>query len=110
MDLGSSSGNLVAHAMASLMRRQATTEGQRPYTIGPQDHRGVVMTLSVLFLLYALMVMGMRYAARARTMGMDDFIVVGATVSRVQVHDVLSLTDHTNSYLPSLNLRHSSVQ
>lgn len=57
-----------------------TVEGPRPFIITSDDHRGVVLTLAVLFILYALMVLGMRLAARIRSMGLDDFVSILATV------------------------------
>lgn len=55
-------------------------EGPRPFTITENDHRGVVMSLAVLFILYAVMIIGMRLAARMRTMGWDDYLAILATV------------------------------
>jgi len=61
---------------------QASTfqEGPRPFTITKHDHRGVVMALVVTFILYAVMIIGMRLAARLRTMGVDDYLAILATV------------------------------
>lgn len=59
----------------------APVEGPRPFTITPDDHRGVVMSLAVLFIIYAFMIIGLRLAARMRTMGVDDWLAILATVS-----------------------------
>lgn len=54
--------------------------GPRPYTISGHDHSGIALTISVLFLVYAVMVVSMRIATKYRNMGVDDWITVGATV------------------------------
>lgn len=59
----------------------APVEGPRPFTITHDDHRGVVVSVAILFILYACMIIGMRLAARVRTMGVDDWLAVAATVS-----------------------------
>jgi len=56
-------------------------EGPRAFTITSDDHRGVVMCLAVLFIIYAFMIIGMRLAARIRTIGIDDWLAITATVS-----------------------------
>lgn len=38
------------------------------------------MAVSILFMIYAFMVLGMRVAAKYRSMGFDDWLSVGATV------------------------------
>ena len=57
-------------------------EGRRAFTISKNDHRGVVLSVAVLFIIYAFMIGGMRLAARMRTMGPDDYLAILATVSR----------------------------
>jgi len=59
----------------------APVEGPRAFTFKSDDHRGVVMAVAVLFIIYAFMIIGMRLAARLRTMGMDDWLAIAATVS-----------------------------
>lgn len=56
-------------------------EGPRAYLITHDDHRGVLMCLALLFIGYALMIIGMRIFARYRTMGIDDYLAMVATVS-----------------------------
>lgn len=57
-------------------------EGPRAFTITKDDHRGVVLTVAVLFIIYAFMTIGLRLAARIRTMGVDDYLAILATVSK----------------------------
>jgi len=57
-------------------------EGPRAFTITKDDHRGVVVAVAVLFIFYAFMTIGLRLAARIRTMGVDDYLAILATVSK----------------------------
>lgn len=81
----------------------APVEGPRPFTITHDDHRGVVMCVSVLFIGYAFMTIALRLAARIRNMGIDDWLAVVGTVCRLLVFHVLS-TDYNRS-LPSPSLQ-----
>ena len=59
---------------------EAPVLGERPFRITGNDHRGVVLTVSILFIVYALMVLGMRVAGKYRSMGIEDWLAIAATV------------------------------
>jgi hypothetical protein len=54
--------------------------GPRPYGLTGSDHRGTVLTVGILFTVYAFMVLGIRLATRYRNMGIDDWLSIVATV------------------------------
>ena len=54
--------------------------GDRPYPLTDDDHRGIALTMSILFLVYTIMVLVMRVAGRYRNMGVDDWLSIAATV------------------------------
>lgn len=56
-------------------------EGPRAYQITHDDQRGALMCIALIFIGYALMIISMRVFARIRTMGIDDYIAMVATVS-----------------------------
>ncbi len=58
--------------------------GLRPFPVTDDDRRAVVLTVSILFIIYAFMVLGMRLATKYQNMGIDDWLSVAATV-RIQV-------------------------
>ncbi|EXJ59770.1 hypothetical protein A1O7_03917 [Cladophialophora yegresii CBS 114405] len=53
--------------------------GPRPYHYTADDHRGLVLTISILFVVYSLMVLAMRLASKYRNMGVEDWLAVAAT-------------------------------
>ncbi|ETI29384.1 hypothetical protein G647_01837 [Cladophialophora carrionii CBS 160.54] len=55
------------------------TLGPRPYHYTADDHRGVVLTISILFVVYSLLVLAMRLASKYRNMGVEDWLAVAAT-------------------------------
>lgn len=57
-------------------------EGPRPFTIVQDDHRGVIVAVAAVFMVYAYMIIALRLAARIRTMGLDDSLAILATVSK----------------------------
>ncbi|KAK5192488.1 hypothetical protein LTS03_006560 [Exophiala xenobiotica] len=57
----------------------APVYGPRPYPISENDHRGIVMTIGVLYIIYAFMILGMRLASKYNHMGMDDWLSIAAT-------------------------------
>ncbi|KIW34857.1 uncharacterized protein PV07_01605 [Cladophialophora immunda] len=57
--------------------------GPRPYHNTANDHRGIVLTMSILFMVYSLMVLGMRLVSKYRNMGIEDWLSVCATVIAV---------------------------
>lgn len=58
----------------------APVYGPRPYGLIEGDHRGIVLTVGILFTVYTFMVLGMRLAARHGNMGVDDWLSIVATV------------------------------
>jgi hypothetical protein len=54
--------------------------GHRPYPNIEGDQRGLVLTLSILFLVYTVMVVGMRLASKYRNMGIEDWISIAGMV------------------------------
>jgi hypothetical protein len=68
-----------------------STSPDEPPALGPRlyhhtanDHRGLVLTISILFIVYSLMVLAMRLTSKYRNMGVEDWLAVAATV-RAQV-------------------------
>ncbi|KAK5267786.1 hypothetical protein LTR99_009758 [Exophiala xenobiotica] len=57
--------------------------GPRPYNISENDHRGIVVTIGVLYIIYAFMILGMRLASKYNHMGMDDLLSIAATAIAV---------------------------
>lgn len=58
----------------------APVYGPRPFHLTHDDHRALVLTISVLFLVYALLVLIMRMVQRQKNMGIEDWLAVAATV------------------------------
>jgi hypothetical protein len=54
--------------------------GPRPYPNIEGDQRGLVLTLSILFLVYTVMVVGMRLASKYRNMGIEDWVSIAGMV------------------------------
>jgi hypothetical protein len=54
--------------------------GPRPFELSDEDHRGVVVTMGLLFIVYTFMVLAMRLLTRYRSMGLDDYLAIAATV------------------------------
>jgi len=54
--------------------------GPRPYGLIEDDHRGIVLTIGILFTVYTFMVLGIRIAAKRGNMGIDDWLSIAATV------------------------------
>ncbi|OAP56218.1 hypothetical protein AYL99_09397 [Fonsecaea erecta] len=57
--------------------------GPRPYHHTENDHRGIVLTMTILFLTYSLMVLAMRIASKYRHMAIEDWLSVAATTIAV---------------------------
>lgn len=55
--------------------------GPRPYGLTDDDHRGVVLTMTILFMVYAGMVLAMRLIVKYRNMGVEDWFSLAATAS-----------------------------
>jgi hypothetical protein len=62
--------------------------GPRLFELSDNDHRGVVVTMGSLFIVYSFMVLAMRLLTRYRSMGVDDYLAIAATVRT----DLLPLT------------------
>lgn len=73
---------------------EAYVYGPRPYGLTESDHRGIVVTMSILFILYTLMVFGIRLATRHVNMGVDDWLAVVATVCRLFFHNLDAVSLH----------------
>jgi hypothetical protein len=58
----------------------APVYGPRPFHVTDTDQRGVVMAVSILFIVYAFMTATMRVAAKPRNQGIDDWLSLLATV------------------------------
>ena len=69
------------------------TYGPRPYSHTENDHRSVVLTMSILFIVYGLMIVGMRLSTKYRNMGIEDWLSVVTTVCS----ETLSLYARTSS-------------
>lgn len=54
--------------------------GPRPYGLTGSDHRGMVLTIGILFTVYTFAVLGIRLATRHSNMGIDDWLSIVATV------------------------------
>ncbi|RMZ82152.1 hypothetical protein DV738_g1845, partial [Chaetothyriales sp. CBS 135597] len=54
--------------------------GPRPFNLTGTDQRGAVMTISILFIVYAFLIVGMRLATKYRSMGLDDWLAISAMV------------------------------
>lgn len=57
--------------------------GPRPYGVTGDDHRGIVLTMTILFMIYASMVLAMRLIVRHRNMGVEDWLSLAATASSI---------------------------
>ena len=55
--------------------------GHRLFTITPDDHRGQVWTVSVIFGIFSVMVLGLRGFIGHGNLGPDDWSAAAATVS-----------------------------
>ncbi|RMD41550.1 hypothetical protein DV735_g3591, partial [Chaetothyriales sp. CBS 134920] len=54
--------------------------GPRPFDLSGSDQRGAVMVISILFIVYAFLIVGMRLATKYRTMALDDWLAISAMV------------------------------
>ena len=74
---------------------EAPVLGKRPFRITGDDHRGIVLTMSILFAVYAVMVLGMRVASKYRSLGIEDWLAIAATVYlQHPAYDEQQLTCH----------------
>ncbi|KAJ9611328.1 hypothetical protein H2200_004512 [Cladophialophora chaetospira] len=58
------------------------TYGPRPFSHTDDDHRSTVLVVSILFIIYALMIVAMRLVTKYRNMGIEDWLSLGTTVTR----------------------------
>lgn len=68
--------------MASPQPSPAPLTGHRLFTITPDDHRGQVWTVSLLFGIFSLLVLGLRGSTGHGNLGADDWTAAAATVSQ----------------------------
>ena len=67
--------------MASPQPSLAPLTGHRLFIITPDDHRGQVWTVSLLFGIFSLLVLGLRGSIGHGNLGADDWTAAAATVS-----------------------------
>lgn len=68
------------------------TAGPRFFIITHDDLRGTVMVVTIIFGIYAYMILSIRLAVRRRAIGVDDFLAVLATVSEQLLETSRDLT------------------
>ena len=68
--------------MASPQPSLAPLTGHRLFIITSDDHRGQVWTVSLLFGIFSLLVLGLRGSIGHGNLGADDWTAAAATVSR----------------------------
>ena len=66
----------------------APVYGPRPYPVSENDHRGIVLTIGALYIIYAFMILGMRLASKYNRMGVDDWLSIAATVCPRCAHSI----------------------
>lgn len=55
--------------------------GHRFFTITPDDHRGQIWTVSLIFAIFSVLLLCLRWFIGQGSLGLDDWSAAGATVS-----------------------------
>ncbi|KIX00816.1 uncharacterized protein Z518_09881 [Rhinocladiella mackenziei CBS 650.93] len=82
--------------------------GPRPFPLSENDRRGVVLTIGVLYIIYACMVLVMRLASKYRNIGLDDWLSVAATALAIPQFGAVIAATVNGSFGSSYNLLSSS--
>ncbi|KAL9594209.1 MAG: hypothetical protein Q9179_005502 [Wetmoreana sp. 5 TL-2023] len=78
--------------MSSPQPRLNSSAGHRLFTVTPDDHRGQVWTVAVIFGIFALFVLCIRGFIRRGNLGQDDSSAAAATVKQ-HMPDIISVLD-----------------